>query len=137
MFNLEPLGKTHQNYELPFSCLFPQPFISTRIWLRYLLHGMGRVWEKFELGRAPILEERVSTVWVRKHPKTYAIPSCVHVSSSLAFSGGAAGILPSWGGCSFHDHSPMRWSFFSIRQMQQELEGVAMCSCKYFPLSRP
>ena len=80
MFNLEPLRKTHQNCQLPFSCIFPQPFISARIWLRQLLHGMGSIWEKFELGRAPILEECVLTPWARKHPKIHTpIPSCINV----------------------------------------------------------
>ena len=35
---------------------------------------MGRVWEKFELGRAPIREERVSTAWERKQPKRMPFP---------------------------------------------------------------
>ena len=34
--------------------------------------GMGRVWAKFELGRALILEKRVLTSWASKNPKTYA-----------------------------------------------------------------
>ena len=48
--------------------------------------------KKLELGRAPILEERVLTPWARKHPKMYA-HSLMHLrfSSSLMRFGGVVG----------------------------------------------
>ena len=82
MSNIDPLGKTNQNCKLPFSCLFPQPFISSRIWLRQFLYGMGRVWEKFELGRAPILEKSVLTSSASKKPKNVC-HSTMHPRFSL------------------------------------------------------
>ena len=77
MFNLNPLGKTHQNYQLPLFLSFPQPFISARISLRQLLHRREQYGKKFKLGRALILEECVLTTWSRKNPKTY-IHSLMH-----------------------------------------------------------
>ena len=44
--------------------------------------GMGRVWEKFELGRAPILEKCVLTSLASKNPKMYA-HSSMHPHFSL------------------------------------------------------
>ena len=50
--------------------------------------GMGRVWKKFELGRAPILEKRVLTYWPSKNPKMYA-HSTLHPRFSLPHIFGA------------------------------------------------
>ena len=44
--------------------------------------GMGRVWEKVELSRAPILEKHVLISWASKNPKTYS-HSTMHPHFSL------------------------------------------------------
>ena len=60
------------------------------------MHGMGRVWAKFELGRAPILEERVFDFMGKKAPKNIgSFPHALMFSSSLTFWG-AAGCFGSW-----------------------------------------
>ena len=46
--------------------------------------GMGRVWEKFDLGITPILEKRGLTSLASKNPKTYShslMHSRFHLSS--------------------------------------------------------
>ena len=50
--------------------------------------GMGRVWEKFELGRAPIFEKRVLTSLASKNQKMYA-HSTMHPRFSLPHVFGA------------------------------------------------
>ena len=50
--------------------------------------GIGRVWEKFELGRAPILEKHVLTSWASKNQKMYA-HSTMHPHFSLPHVFGA------------------------------------------------
>ena len=71
--------KTHQAVHY-LSCLFLQSFISARMWLSELLHGMGRVWaKKFEMGRDPFLKIVFWLPWQGKCPKTYAILPYTHI----------------------------------------------------------
>ena len=50
------------------------------------LVGMGRVLEEIRNGQSTISENHVFyCMGKKKHPKTHAIPSCIHVSPSLAF----------------------------------------------------
>ena len=64
--------KTIKTVNYPFLIFFPNHlFLPEFGWGSYYTE-----WEeygkKIELGRAPILEERVLTPWERKHPKKYA-----------------------------------------------------------------
>ena len=63
-----------------FLVLFTQSFITTRSWLSWLLHGMGKVWQsKFEWEKPSIFGKCVLTPWASKNQKTYAILPCFHV----------------------------------------------------------
>ena len=72
-------GRTHQNCQLPISCLFPQSFISTRNWLRWLLHGNGKSMEKIRIGKSTHFLNFFLFLGKVKTQKRLIIPSCIHV----------------------------------------------------------
>ena len=64
-------GEPLKTINYPFLVFFPNHLFLPEIgWGSYCM-GMGRVWEKNDLGRAPILEKCVLTSW-EKNPKLYA-----------------------------------------------------------------
>ena len=56
-------------------------------------YGGNSNWEEH-----PFLKNMFRPHWKEKHPKTYVIPSCIHVSSSLMIFGEDAGGTHAAGG---------------------------------------